>query len=57
MKRFKVNIYFSSFCTYEIESENEIEAIEKARIMKIKESEIQSNLENWEEADSATEIT
>jgi hypothetical protein len=56
MKQFKVDIFFSSFCTYEIEAEDESEAIEKARNMKINESEILSNLEAWNEADSVAVI-
>lgn len=31
MKKFEVEIYYSTFCTYEIEINNEEETIEKAR--------------------------
>jgi len=56
MKKFEVQIYYSGFCTYEIDAENNEQAIEKARQLEIKESELLSNLENWKEADTATEI-
>jgi hypothetical protein len=55
-KKFEVQIYFSGFCTYEIEAENIDFAIEKARLLEIKKNELFSNLENWKEADTAIEI-
>lgn len=55
MKKFEVKIYYSGFCTYEIEAENEEQAIDKARNLEINRNEILSNLENWEEADEAFE--
>lgn len=55
MKIYEVKIYFSSFCTYKIEAENEEQAIDKARGLEINRNEILSNLENWEEADEAFE--
>jgi len=54
--KFKVKIYYSGFCTYEVEAENQEEAILKSRQIYIKQNEILSNLENWEEADTATEL-
>ncbi|MBN1574299.1 MAG: hypothetical protein JW984_13960 [Deltaproteobacteria bacterium] len=53
IKRYEVRIYYSGFCTYEVEAENEEEAITKARNMQIDSNELMSNLENWEEADTA----
>lgn len=56
MKKYEVKIYYSSFCTSEIEAENVDQAIEKARNLEINRKDILSNLENWEEADEAFEI-
>jgi hypothetical protein len=55
-KKFEVKIYHSGFCTYEVEAENEGDAILKARTLPINNNEILSNLKNWKEADTATEI-
>jgi hypothetical protein len=52
-KKYEVKIYYSGFCTYEIEAEDESDAITKARTRQVDSGEIVSNLENWEEADSA----
>lgn len=56
MKKFEVNIYYSSFCTYEVEADNMDEAIKKARKINTNENNILTNLENWEEADTAERI-
>ena len=56
MKKFEVKIYYSSFCNCEIDAISNNEAIMKARKLKIDENEILTNLENWEEADTAEEI-
>lgn len=53
IKRFEVKIYFSSFCTYQLDAKSSVEAILKARRSKIDDLEILTNLENWEEADEA----
>ena len=55
-KKHEVNIYFSGFCTYEIEANSKDDAIEKARQLPINKKEILSNLENWFEADEAFEV-
>ena len=55
-KRMNVMIYYTGFCTYEVEAENEEEAILKARELSINKNEILTNLENWENADTAIEI-
>jgi len=52
LKKFEVKIYYSGFCTYQIESKNEAEAIIKARNRQIDSVELLSNLENWKEADT-----
>ena len=54
-KHFEVKIYYSGYCTYEVEAENEVEAIIKARNLPINNNEILTNLENWKEADIAEE--
>lgn len=55
-RKFEIKIYYTGFCTYEIEAQDEAEAILKARKLPVNQNEIISNLENWEEADTATEI-
>lgn len=56
VKKFEVKIFYSGFCTFEVHAKNEDEAILEARRLAINEKEILSNLENWKEADTATEI-
>lgn len=56
-KNFEVKIYYTGFCVYNIEAQDVSEAILKARSLPINQNEVLSNLENWEEADTATEIT
>jgi len=55
-KKFEVKIYFSSFCSYEIEAENKADSIIHARKISVNKNEILTNLENWKEADTSTEI-
>lgn len=55
-KKYEVNIYFSGFCTHEIEANSSGKAIEKARQLPINKNKILSNLENWFEADEAVEV-
>lgn len=55
-KIFEVKIYHSSFCTYQVKTKTESEAIKKARKFLINKNEILNNLENWKEADNAEEI-
>ncbi|NVL89535.1 MAG: hypothetical protein HWN69_00875 [Desulfobacterales bacterium] len=52
-KKFEVKIYYSCFCTYQIEAKNEAEAIIGGRNRQIDSIELLSNLENWKEADTA----
>ena len=52
-KKFEVQIYYSCFCTYQIEAKNEAEAIIECRNRQIDSIELLSNLENWKEADTA----
>ncbi|MFZ3091213.1 MAG: hypothetical protein WA240_11400 [Nitrospirota bacterium] len=46
--RFTVKKYFSGYCTYEIDAENENMAYEKAKNISIHEDEILATLEDWE---------
>lgn len=55
-KKYEVKIHYSGFCTYEILAENESEAILKARNLQINSKELLSNIDNWEEADIASEV-
>jgi len=54
-RKFIVQIYFTGFCTYEVESSTEAEAVELARDKSIIQEELLTNLENWKEADSVYE--
>ena len=56
MNRYKVKLYYSSFCSHEVEANSEEEAIIKVRELGIKENEIITNLESWKEADTAEVI-
>lgn len=49
--KFLVRRYFSGFCCYEIDADDEISAYEKAKYLSINEAEILSNLEGWEDCD------
>jgi len=51
-KKFEVKIYYSGFCTYQIEAKNGAEAIIKGRNRQVESIELLSNLENWKEADT-----
>lgn len=53
MARFEVNLYYSSFCTREVEAENEEEAILKARNLDLDTTQILANLESWNDLDEA----
>lgn len=58
MKKYNVQVYYSTFCSYEIEANEEQEALLKARKIGFfgKEKELIMNLENWEEADLVEEL-
>ena len=49
--KFLIRRYFSGFCTYEINADDEDLAYEKAKNLPIDEAEILSNLEGWEDCD------
>ncbi|MDO4880791.1 MAG: hypothetical protein Q3983_05880 [Capnocytophaga sp.] len=55
-KKYIVNIYYSTFCSYEIEADNEEEAYEKAKEQSVNKEEIISNIEEWNEANTIEEI-
>ncbi len=55
LKQYEVNIYYTTLCQYAVKAKDELEALTKAREMKIKEYEITNNLEPWNEADTAEE--
>jgi hypothetical protein len=56
MGNFEVKIYYSTFCTYDIDAENKEEALIKARKLSIKEKDILTNLESWDDADDCMDI-
>ena len=49
MMKYTVKLYYSSFCTYEVEAENEKQALKIATTMKIDNNEIMQNLQDWDE--------
>jgi hypothetical protein len=49
--KYEVLRYYSTFVSYEIEADNEEEAYNKTKELKIDLTELQNNLENWKEAD------
>lgn len=49
--KFFIRRYFSGYCTYEINADDERLAYEKAKYLPIDEAEILSNLEGWEDCD------
>ena len=55
-KGFEVKIYFSGFCTFEVSATDQVDAILRARKLPINNNELITNLENWEEADTANEL-
>lgn len=56
MKHFNVNIYYSGFCNFTIEADDEFEAVELARKLPINNDELLSNMAVWKEADEANEL-
>ncbi len=54
--KFEVKIYYSGFCTYEVNATDEADAIIKARNLPINRNEIINTIEKWEEADIAEVI-
>jgi len=48
---FTVRRYFSGYCSYDIEAENEDEAYARAISLPIEEDEVLSTLEAWRECD------
>jgi len=49
--KFMVRKYFSGYCTYKIEAQDENAAYEKARNMPIIEDEVLATLEDWKNCD------
>ena len=49
--KYLVRIYYSGYCTYEVEAENEGAAYNIARNLPIDENEMLSTLEGWRFAD------
>ena len=53
--KYEVLRFYSSFVSYEIEADSEEKAYNKTKELKIDLTELQNNLENWEEADEIIE--
>ncbi len=51
MQRYLVRRFYSGYCEYEIEAENEEEAYERSKVLPIKTGEIVATLEAWVECD------
>ena len=47
--KFIVRKYFSGFCTYEVDAEDEISAYEKSKSLPIDDNQILNSLEEWED--------
>ncbi len=54
--KYEVKIYYSGYCSYIIEADNEEEALKEARLSSINQKEIITNLEPWKEADTAEKM-
>ncbi len=54
-REFRVSIYYSTFETKTVEAESGEEAISLSRSLPLNHAELSSNLEPWEEADTAEE--
>ncbi len=52
-KNFRVDIFYSGYCTYEIQAKTEDEAIIKARKLPVNKKEILNTLECWQKVDTA----
>lgn len=55
-KEYKVSLYYTTFCTHTVKAIDEEQAIMKAREIPLLNEELQANLQNWCEADTAQEI-
>lgn len=55
VKKFEVKIYYTGFCVYEIVAKDSEDAILKARNSSINQNEFFATIENWKDADTATE--
>ena len=47
--KFIVRKYFSGFCTYEVDAEDEISAYEKSKSLPIDDNQILNSLEEWKD--------
>jgi len=55
--KFIVRKFYSGYCTYEVQADNEDEAYEKTKELKIDEREIIETLEEWKECDEIIPIS
>lgn len=56
LKRYEINIYYSSYCTYYVDAKNEEDAIIQSRRLPMNNNQLLTNIDNWKDADTATEI-
>jgi hypothetical protein len=54
--KYEVKRFYSSFISFEIEADSEEEAYTKTKELKIDLTDLQNNLENWEEADEIRKL-
>lgn len=54
--KYEVKRFYSSFVSFEIEADSEEEAYTKTKELKIDLTDLQNNLENWEEADEIRKL-
>lgn len=55
-RKYKINVYYSTFYSYEVNAKNEEEAFEKIKDLYVNKDEILDNLERWQQADTIEEI-
>jgi hypothetical protein len=54
--KYEVKRYYSTFVSFEVEANSEVEAYNKSKELKINLTELQNNLENWKEADEILKL-
>ncbi len=54
--QFEVQVYYSGYCSFVVEADSENDAIILARENPVNKDELFTNLENWKEANIATEV-
>ncbi|MFO8132594.1 MAG: hypothetical protein R6U10_01485 [Thermoplasmatota archaeon] len=56
MQKYRVIRYYSSFCTCDVQAEDEEQAYEKAQEIPIDVNELLENLEDWDDCDEVESV-